>query len=187
MRWIGCLLVPVIVPVGALFGQTPLPLEPGQQVRIRYTDAPTKRTDGRIVTVGSDSLVLRTKRFRVDAHGHRTVDSVVTTIPLSQVATIAKRTGRKSAAGRGALVGGVSMSLVGLIASASDWCIGEEDGGACVIGAAAVGAAEGAAVGAILGAILRSDKWVDVPINNVRMSIAQGSVSRFGLTASIAF
>jgi hypothetical protein len=172
MRTIASLAMVALLPLEGVFAQEPPVLEPGQRIRVRVTDDHVKRMDGIVAAIGPDTLVLHVERFRVDARGRRTTDSVRTAVPLAEVVSIARHVGRRSRPGRGALIGGLSACLLGLGSSAAYYSSDEDGYAGYVFGGAVVVGAIGAGVGWIIGSAVTTDQWEDIPLDRVRAGIA---------------
>jgi hypothetical protein len=54
-------------------------------------------------------------------------------------------------------------------------------------GAAMIGLMGGALIGASVGTFIRTDKWGEVPLDQLRVSLAPQRDGRFGLGLSVAF
>ncbi|NIM48165.1 MAG: hypothetical protein GTN78_20805 [Gemmatimonadales bacterium] len=169
----------LVVPFAtAVAQQQPPPLEPGQRVRVTV---PTRDMNKHVETfrrLRGDTLVLESMRC-----------------PLSDVTRLEVHRGEKSKAGKGALFGGLVGAGLGVVASvvwaAHDCefidnvgCEGEEvavmAGGTAILGAA------GALLGAGVGALIQTDRWEEVPLDRLRVSLVPQR-DGFGIGASISF
>ena len=113
-------------------------------------------------------------------------------VALLSVTRLDVHRGRKSRVGRGVLIGS-AIGAAGGIATAAAAC---QTGGisACRFtpagvygGAAAVGAAGGALIGVIIGALTKTDRWEEVPLDQIRVSFVPQRDGRFGLGFSVRF
>ena len=88
-------------------------------------------------------------------------------------------------AGIGVLVGGAVGAGIGYLTS-SEGC-GEFERSFCAgVGAAVLGGA-GLVIGAGVGAAVKSDRWEEVPLDQLRVSFAPQRNGRFGLGLSVQF
>jgi hypothetical protein len=104
--------------------------------------------------------------------------------------------GRRSNAGKGALIGalvGTGLGLIGSIAwIANDcefidsWGCGSEEAGVMVVGTLGL-ALVGTGLGAGLGALIKSDKWEEVPLSRLRVAPVAMRNGQLGLAVSVAF
>jgi hypothetical protein len=167
-----------------------LPLQPGQLVRVTCAPVDLDNTKAVVVALRRDALMLQYERFRVDAHGGRHRDTLVTEVPVASVTRLAVHRGQRSAWASGLVYGLVGGALAGGVlglASGDDppgWfsmTAGEKAG----LGAVAFGALGGIG-GLVIGALTKSDKWEQVPLDRLRVSVVP-TQRGFGLGASIAF
>ena len=123
--------------------------------RVRITVGKTKHV-GALVSADADAL-----RFTTDTSG-------VVAIPTASVTRFERSRGRRSNAGRGALLGGVIGGAMGLIgglgaeADNSDW--GIEIGAEGIALATLFFGATGAGLGALIGAASKGEKWQPLTI-----------------------
>ena len=123
--------------------------------RVRITVGKTKQV-GALVSADADSL-----RFITDTSG-------LVAIPTVSVTRFERSRGRRSNAGRGALLGGVIGGAMGLIggigaeADNSDW--GIEIGAEGIALATLFFGATGAGLGALIGAASKGEKWEPLTI-----------------------
>jgi len=131
-------------------------LHPGQIIRVSGTKG--FRFTGEFIGQDSTGLVIRPS------------DGQTRRVPLAWISKVEIRTGHKSKAGTGALIGASAGVLVGASAVAGldnmqvglggdDGCCSESD----YVGGALTFAAIGAGVGALVGAVSHKDTWVRVP------------------------
>lgn len=153
-------LLPVVLQVSAT--QAPLNQQPAVEAdsgsRVRITvDKPSKHSHvGRLVSADADSL-----RFTTDTSG-------VVAIPTGSVTRFERSRGRRSNAGPGALIGGLTLGAAGLIigigaaADNSSWGldVGVEDVALVTL----ITGATGAGLGALIGAASKGEKWEPLAI-----------------------
>jgi hypothetical protein len=123
----------------------------GSRVRITV-NKPAKRSHyGTLVSADADSL-----RFTTDSTG-------LVAIPTASVVRFERSRGRRSNAGRGAVIGGVSLGAAGLIlgigAAVEDADWGPEIGPEGVVLATLFFGAAGAGFGALIGAASKGERW----------------------------
>ncbi len=186
----------------AILALTPLtsataqvPVRPGERVRV--TRPPICRADticggrsprqsvGTFLAWKSDTLV-------VQSNG----DTLA--LPLDSVTRLDVSWGRKTNTGKGAGIG----ILLGVIAGAfiggvsyeecvpQGWfsCIGPDFGSEAYAAAGALlGGLGGLMAGAIIGTAIKTDRWQEVPLDRVRVSLGPQRDGRFGLGASMRF
>lgn len=134
--------------------QAAVEADSGARVRITI-DKPKRSHVGTLVSADADSL-----RFTTDTGG-------LVAIPTASVTRFERSRGRRSNAGRGALIGGLTLGAAGLIigigaaADNSDWFeVGAED----VAVATLVAGAVGAGLGGLIGAVSKGEKWESLAI-----------------------
>lgn len=157
-----------------LFAQLGSPVAPGDRVRVsRIGNVP--RVVCTVLALKADTLVL-------DAE-----DRVETLeVPLALVQKVEISRGKKSNTGWGAIAGGLIGALLGA-AGASSWTdpwSGESgwgsDAGVVVLGVTAAGAG----IGALIGAATKTDRWEEVPLDDIRVGLSP--VAPNGVAVSVA-
>jgi hypothetical protein len=154
------------------------PLQPGQRVRVTAPGLDVNKLQTTFHEVRSDTLVL---------------ESMV--VPLSYLARLEVSRGRKSNALKGLLIGSVVGVGVGAAlgiwgasrptsTSEAVWCY--EGTAACAaVGGLVVGAA-GGLVGLGIGALSKTERWEEVPLDRLRVSVVPQR-GGFGIGARIVF
>ncbi len=66
-------------------------------------------------------------------------------------------------------------------------CLGDLGPGANVAAGGVIGGLGGLVVGALIGSAIETDRWVDVPLDRLRVSLGPQRDSRFGFGASVRF
>ena len=127
-----------------------------------------RRLEGTLVRLDADTLVLREK-----------YQSILLSHSIASLARLEVSRGRKSRAGRGALIGflvGAGVGAVGteaVCANARDFdsgSVGAPDIGTCLLlGGVAFGLI-GTGIGAIAGKVIKGERWERVSIDKLRMS-----------------
>ena len=141
----------------------PLPVEPGQRVRVMTAPAGVWMT-GTVTRLENDTLSLRPLG-----------GDVATTILVSTLTRLQISEGRRSHAGKGAAIGALVLGAVGA-ALGYAVCAGSSDQDLnhkailCGLVGAGGGGAGGALVGATLGATARSERWREIPLHGLSTS-----------------
>jgi hypothetical protein len=172
----------VMVPLASLSAQTQPPIERGARVRIIATDCRLYRQSAEFEALRGDELIVVT-------------DSTVR-CPLSSVGRLEVRSGQRGRTGFGAIIGGlagvVTGSVIGGHAAArceedrdplsqSNWC------GMLTLTGGLAGLAGGAAIGAVVGSLMKTDRWVEVPLDQVTASLVWKRGNRLGIGMSLEF
>ena len=140
------------------------------------------RSAGRLVRLQSDTLTLdaaaSTRSYSVRA---------LSRVEISR----GTRSHRLAGAGAGLLVGGgVAFALLhtGGSTSLCDRSANQDAiGSSECIGLAALGGLAGAGLGAIIGGFVRSERWQDVPLERLRVSLRPQAGSRLGMVLAEVF
>jgi hypothetical protein len=180
----------VFTPLASLVARGFPPLR-GDRVRIyasQTADGRYGRFAGSVVRSDSDSLVLRT------------ADAVRVAAPWPSIIRLEVSRGRKSHGGRGAAFGaliGIPLgAVVGLAAyeecvpRGGSWdfsCLFDWGSEYSAFGGALVGGLGGVVVGALIGATIETDRWQEVPLDQLRVSFGPQRDGRFGFGASVRF
>ena len=89
----------------------------------------------------------------------------------------------------GAVVGAVVAHFVLLTGGSSSLCDHEVNQDALssdeCLGLAGIGAIAGAVVGGVIGGLIRTEKWQDVPIENLRVNLAPQPDGRLGMAVAV--
>ena len=172
--------IPILTGCGGNPAPTVAP-EPGAQVRVTAPDVGINKQAGRLTAVRADTLIMDTLR-----------------VAVASVTKFEVHRGRKSNARKGALIGGGVRGAGGLglsilwVAGGCEWAGsygGCETGeaAAAIAGTTAITFGVGAGLGALIGAFIKSDRWEEVPLDRLRVSVVPQRGGRFGLGVSIAF
>ena len=169
-----------LTPLATVMAQLqPSPLEPGQRVRVTAPDLGIRKQVGRFEALRGDTLVVAA------------ADSTMT-FPVASVTRLELSRGQKSMAGRWAGIGFVSGAAFGAIIGfvsgdpprTCDLCPTAEQKAAC--GAIVFGGI-GALIGRGAGASHKTDRWEEVPLDKLRVSVGPQRDGRLGLGLSFAF
>ena len=175
------------VPLASVTAQ----VQPGERVRVTHVPfcppafscvAPPRKSVGTLLSVSGDTLLLST-----DGGAGRVF------LPLTLVRRIQVIRGRKPARREGAFIGALAGGVIGLVAAFTTYeeCEGfcPADfglGGTALVGGF-LGGGLGAGVGLLVGNFLTVDDWVDVPLDQLRVSFAPHRDGRFALGFNVAF
>lgn len=147
----------------------------GCRVRVQAPAVVPGRIEGRVHSVGPDTLVLEGTQMLA--------------LPVSAITDIRIYRGTRGHAGTGALIGAGVLGAAGLVAGfslqSSQTCLIDIGfgSGKCeystgeVLAFAGISAAIGAGLGAIVGALVRTDRWDDVPVRSLRVEPSPGAVT----------
>ncbi len=152
-----------------------LPLEPGTRVRVTAPALGLDKQAATFETVIGDTLVL-------------SVDST-TFFPLASVARLDVYRGRKSHSGRGAMIGALPGAVIGGVVAhelCTDEWMAADKAAECALLGGVIGAGVGMGVGAIVGSLIKTDRWVEVPLDRFRVSIVPQH-DGLALGVSVAF
>ena len=167
-----------VAPLSIVTAQeTPL-VKPGDRVRVTAPDQALSKYTGTLAGVYGDTLRLDTLH-----------------VPLQSVTRLDVHRGQKSKAGTGALIGaGVGAAagvITALVVCAEDNRDCENAGSGLTAAAALVlgvgGALLGAGLGAVVGSNVKVDRWEEIPLDRLRVSVAPQRDGRFGLGLSVRF
>lgn len=164
-------VVALMIPARAA-AQDVLWLRPGAKVKVTAPALGLEGQTGVIEELAGDSLILAAET-KGQLQVHR--------IPMSGIAKLDVRTGRRShwvtGAGIGALVGLVR----GVQVAGSDH---NPDDDPLEI---TVGAVTGALLGMGIGSLIKSDRWAEVPVDQLRPRLIAGSDGRVGVGVVVRF
>ena len=170
------LAVLAFAPLTRVTAQEPPPVKVGDRVRVTAPGLGVPSRDGTLRLLDADSLVMRPNGGR-----SRLV------IPLASVTRFEVHRGRKSRAPIGALVGALALGAYG-------FAIGDDSGLDCAEGpcigrgpVAATGAVAGLLLGAVIGALIKTDRWEEVPLDQLRVTFVPQRDGRFAFGLSLRF
>lgn len=190
-------LIIVVASRAALMAQEPKPpLDVGHRVRVTFPCEPANqepagsearacRAEGSMVRLVTDTIVL--------AAGDST-SATTSAYDLNKVSRVEVATGKKSHWLPGAAIGFVVGSAAAYAALASGGSTGICDqsanqdaisSGECVALSALVGGVPGFGLGAVVGLFIRSERWRDVPADQLRVGFGPGPGSALELSIVI--
>ena len=170
MRPVSLLIGLACLLTTALLRTAAAQVSPGDRVRVTTPDR--GRYDGTVHAIPGDFL---------------TVDTL--TVPRASITRLEVHRGRKGHALLGAGIGAVALGAVG-VAAGIEFC---ESFGSCSTRdeAAALGGGAGVLVGGLMGlgigALIKSDRWEEVPLDQLRVNFAPQRGGRFAFGLSVAF
>ncbi len=145
--------------------------EPGSRVRVTAPDIGVDKSVGRCLELSDGSM-----QFAPES------GAVPVTIPFVSMTGLQVSRGRKSSVRKGALWGGLIGGAVGVAIGAS---MEVEDFG--TEGFALAGVVAGAVIGAPIGAFIKTERWDEIPLDRLPVSLAPQRDGRVGLGFSVAF
>ena len=140
------------------FPSEPRAVAVGSRVRVSAAEVGAKPLIGSVVGLEPHAVLVRGER-----------SGPPTRVALGPTTTIEVSGGRRSKAGRGAVLGAAVGAMPGLLMTFGDYNTDPEYSPGAV---AAVGAAAGAVVGAAIGWALKSEKWLPAEAPSVTAGIA---------------
>lgn len=144
-----------------LVAQEEPPIAPGDRVRVTAWSVVPGRPVGTVLAFGADTCVLQLEG-RAEPLA----------LPLASVTRLEVSRGQKSNAISGALVGGALGAGIALFGSTIAWLNSAEDfglGGAAYVVGVLGGA--GAGIGLLLGATSYTDRWEEVRLDRLRVTV----------------
>jgi hypothetical protein len=179
-----CALALSLAPCASLVAQDVAKLpEAGQRIRVSASALGIAELAGTLVSLGPDTLVI--------AAAHRQLE-----IPTSAVTRIDVSRGRKSTAGKGALIGvaggllvGGAIGYISCSAAVSPATCFESQEGAQLgfLLMTAGGGALGALTGALVGSSIRRDRWEPMDLSRVRTTLGFAAGGRLILQVSLRY
>lgn len=167
-RGLICLAFLIAAPSSVSAQQEIQSLEPGQWVRING------EIEGHFRAVTDDSFIFGKDRLPLESVTQLEV------FPLASIKRLEVLTGQRRATKKGAVIGGLVFGIPtafiwGTLSAAFECGLFCESDSSYDIGAGlaglVVGGLAGAGVGALIGARLKSDRWEDVSLDKVRLSL----------------
>ncbi len=176
------LAISLLVPFAGVQAQGPPSLAPGTRIRVTALGAGANKLVGTFVGARTDTLLVRTRPGWTPQG-----------IPLASVTRLDASRGRKSKAETGAIIGGLLLGgtvLIGIAMTPScppdKFCPGPSAADAALI-LTPIAVGVGAGIGAFIGSAIHGDRWEEVPLNRLRVSVMPQRDGRVGLGLSFAF
>ena len=170
MRLTSVLTLAAIVSLPSVGGseeqpQLPAPLAVGTKVRIVAPTIVGRRVTGSVADIRAASLQIA-------------VDDNQLTVPRNAITRLEVSTGKR----RHALLGLVIGAAVGLVAACVSDCNSEGDPGFFLSNAG-----WGALWGVAIGALIKTDRWSDVPLEQVHVTVGPTQGHGIRMTMSVRF
>ncbi len=184
------LAILAFVPLASATAQ--VPMRPGARVRVtRHFCQPfnsncvgglPQRYVGTFVRGEADTLVVQSNGDTLS-------------VPVNLVTRLDLSRGRKTNTGKGAGIGFLLGGLVGAVIVYASYeecvggfaCLGDLGPGVNVVAGGVIGGLGGLVTGAFIGLAIQTDRWREVPLDRVRVSLGPQRDGRFGLGASVRF
>ena len=183
-RWAALILVAVFAGAVSSLDAQEVALEAGSHVRVKAPPSHPDWVEGTYSGYAEGSLALAPERSGSDS---------LLLFARNQIAELEVYRGRKSAAGKGALVGlgfgaaaGITIGLAGCQGFTED-CIYDADAVEVALIFGAVVGAVGAGIGSLIGLAAGTDDWEPVPMEGLRISIRPGPAGRWEFAFSATF
>ena len=169
----------VVTPVATVAAQDSPPIKPGDRVRVQVcTPVCEPRVTGSVLELRSDALVVNPER---------SADTLQVALALLGVVEVSR--GQKSHALAGLGIGFLGGAAVGAVGGALVDCQSSVDlgEGFCVIALAGVSAGAGLVLGGMIGLGWKTERWKEVPLDQLRVSFTPQRDGRIALQASLRF
>jgi hypothetical protein len=187
MRHLSLCLVAILTFMPLASATAQVPIRQGARVRVTRlpicpptcVGGPPRQDVVTFVTWSGDTLLAQ-------SNGNTIV------LPLDAVTKLEVSQGQKSHTGVGAvigfLVGGAAGAAIGYASySCEGWsCLGYGPWPSAGVGLA-IGGVGGLVAGALIGSAIKTDRWEEVPLDRVRVSLGPQRDGRFGFGASVRF
>jgi hypothetical protein len=165
----------LVVPFATTIAQEQVPPpEPGERVRVQSCTPVCQEIEGTCEAMERDTLLVRTAEQEAPVP-----------IPVGSLLKVEVQRGQRRATLRGAttglLVGAGGGALAGGIGDCGEW----EQSACILIGAGFFGVA-GLFVGGFIGSLVETDRWEEVPLDQLRVSVMPGR-DGVALAMSVAF
>ena len=166
MRSVRCLTLLVFVSVTGASAQDSRTVEPGARMRVARTTA-AEPVVGNLASWEGEQLILEVGGERL-------------TLVAGSITKLEVSNGQKTHALVGLGIGAVVGAVFGAV-----WC----GSATCdqTAKAAAIFALPGALIGVLVGAAIKTEKWEEVSLDQLRVSFVPQRDGRFGLGLSVAF
>jgi hypothetical protein len=153
------------------------PLQPGQRVRVTAPYLGINKQVARFDALDGGVLAV-------------TADSTMR-CPLLDVTRLDVYRGRQGhpwlGAGIGSAVGAVTGVVIGVQLCNNDWLCPDRYMGWAVLAGLGIGGATGALLGAGIGTLIKTDRWQEVPLEQLRVNVLPLRDGRLALGLSVAF
>lgn len=192
MKWISTIAVIALLLQVGYVPCAALEVSPGTRVRVTAPSIAEHRIVGTIVTIGADTLTLKTKRkvepFILNSNGQ----AETLAIPFASVTKLEVIRGKKRNVVKGAGIGVVVGGLSGVVYGFSEgddppggilgWTAKEK---AAMLGI--MGSLSGGVLGALIGALKTTDRWEKAPLDRLRLGLMPQRQGGLALSTSFSF
>jgi len=180
MRTLALLTALALAPLTDVVAQE-LPLQPGKRVRVTVPELGINKQEARFQAIEGETLVV-------------TVDTTMR-CPMASLERLDTYAGTRGHFWVGGGIGAVAGGVLGVLVAKNENFLFTHGVGECSSGDfcvadgvyVALGAAGGFLLGGIVGTMIRSDKWEEVPLDRLRVSIVPQRGGRLGFGVSIGF
>jgi hypothetical protein len=161
-----------IAPLATIASQEPPAIKSGDRVRITAPTVSGGPLVGTVLTLETDSLVVQggTNTWRLS---------------LASITHLDRSRGQRSHTLLGAGIGFLVGAGAGVVWGASQASC--DPAGACVPFGAAVGGGGGVLLGVVVGVLVRTERWAEVPLDHLRLSLTPDRDRGLTLRASLSF
>ena len=166
VSWLTLLFL-AVAPLSVGNAQDARPVEPGARLRVTRT-ADAEPVVGVLASLEGERLILDI------GEGRRL------TLAAGSITKLEASSGQKSNALLGLGIGAVVGAIGGVVYCKNAVCDQEAK-------AAAIFSLPGALIGVLIGAAIKTEKWEEVPLDQLRVSFVPQRDGRFGLGLSVAF
>jgi hypothetical protein len=175
----------VLVPLASLSAQEPPLIEPNARVRVTAPGIGVQMSVGTYLS-RADGVMLLAPQSRAGP----------STIPLASMTALDVSWGRVSSAGKGALWGAFAGAFLGGALGALGAGAGTEDcwehsSNPCTVWFATIWAVAlgvpALVVGTVAGTLIKTDRWQEVPLDQLRLGSVPQPDGRYGLGLSVTF
>lgn len=154
MRSLTLVAAALVVATSSPLAAQEAPVDPGARVRVTAPDLGIDKYTGVLEGVVGDTLAVDTLR-----------------LALASVTRLEVHRGRKSNVGKGALIGLAGGAAAGVGFSVWFTNAGEFDFDKVALVFVPIFSAAGTGIGALLGAASKVDRWEEVPLDRIRVSV----------------
>ena len=169
-----------VAPLTRVTAQERTPVKVGDRVRVTYREPCPPNT--RCVGTRPDATQMAT----VVSWTRDTLFLDLGRLPIDVITRLEVIRGRKGRTAEGAIIGagfmGSLMSLAAISACGQLSC-----SAGAVVRKVGFAAAIGAGIGALIGSAFTGDRWEEVPLGQLRVSVVPQRDGRFGLGLSVRF
>jgi len=184
MRPIAVILVVLCTGSSSVLAAQEMPPEEGARVRIKAPPSHPDWIEGTLLELPDGSLALTPEDSGNDSP---------LLLSRDQITGLEVYRGRKSAAGKGALIGlgtgavvGIAVGFIGCEGWTED-CSFDADAYEVALIMGAVFGAVGAGIGSLIGLAAGTDDWEPVPVESLRLSVRPGVGGQLEFGLSVVF